>query len=197
MNYEQLIARLSSEIERQMPARRWQHTLGVVACSKSLAVRYGADAEKAELAAVLHDAAKYWPVAKQREAILTEGVALEVLEYDKELWHAHAGAYTARVEYGIEDLEVLNAIRYHTSGRVGMSLLEKAVCLADYIEPGRDFPGVEEIRCLADESLEKALLAAFDGTIQFLLQKRKRIYPLTVYTRNDLLQFIDNQSTGG
>ncbi|WP_199617441.1 bis(5'-nucleosyl)-tetraphosphatase (symmetrical) YqeK [Paenibacillus alkalitolerans] len=192
MNHKELVSRLMASVERQMPAKRWKHTLGVVSCSKSLAASFGADAEKAEIAAILHDVAKFWPVERQREAILHEGaeVALGALDYDKDLWHAHAGAYAAKREYGIEDTEILDAIRYHTSGRAGMTLLEKVVCLADYIEPGRDFPGVEDIRRLAEKSLEKALLAAFDGTIVSLLRKRKRIYPLTVYTRNDLLETI-------
>jgi predicted HD superfamily hydrolase involved in NAD metabolism len=190
MNHKERIKLFMSSVESRMPVKRWQHTLGVAASSKALAEAYGADAEKAEIAAILHDVAKFWPVERQREAIVEEGAALDVLEYDKELWHAHAGAYTAKKEYGLEDPEILDAIRYHTSGRAGMTLLEKVVCLADYIEPGRDFPGVENIRRLADESLEKALLTAFDGTIQVLLQRRKRIYPLTVITRNDLIQFL-------
>jgi predicted HD superfamily hydrolase involved in NAD metabolism len=192
MNHKELVSRLMSAVEQQMPAKRWKHTLGVVASSKSLAASFGADENKAEIAAILHDVAKFWPVERQREAIVEEGVesGLDVLGYDKELWHAHAGAFAAKREYGIDDPEILDAIRYHTSGRAGMTLLEKVVCLADYIEPGRDFPGVEDIRRLAEQSLEKALLSAFDGTIVSLVRKRKRIYPLTVYTRNDLLQTI-------
>jgi predicted HD superfamily hydrolase involved in NAD metabolism len=184
------IDEMMAAVEREMPAKRWQHTLGVIASAVELSGRYGADAEKAGMAAILHDVAKYWPVDRQREAILTDGneAGLDALAYDKELWHSHAGAFVARRDFGIRDAEVLDAIRYHTSGRVGMTPLDKIVCLADYIEPGRDFPGVEQLRTIAKTSLEAALIAGFDGTITFLLQKGKRIYPLTVLTRNDLLQ---------
>lgn len=180
---------MMAAIEQEMPAKRWRHTLGVVGASVALAQRFGADVEKARIAAVLHDAAKYWPVDRQKEAILQDGdpAGIDTLSYDKELWHAHAGAYTARRAFGVEDAEVLDAIRYHTSGRTGMTLLEKVVCLADYIEPGRDFPGVEKLRELAETSLEQALIAGFDGTISSLIAKGKRIYPLTVLTRNDLI----------
>ncbi|WP_274365531.1 bis(5'-nucleosyl)-tetraphosphatase (symmetrical) YqeK [Paenibacillus thermotolerans] len=194
MKHRDLIDRLMSEVSKQMPERRWKHTLGVVSSAMKLAERYGDDPEKAELAAVLHDVAKFWPVDKQRDTIMEEGLHLDVLDYDKELWHAHAGAYVARRDYGVADAEVLNAIRYHTSGRVGMSRLEKIICLADYIEPGREFPGVDNLRRLSEESLEEALLAGFDGTISFLMEKRKRIYPLTVLTRNDLILSLTQEA---
>ena len=179
-------------VEREMPAKRWRHTLGVIDAAVALAERFGGDAEKARIAAVLHDVAKYWPVERQREAIALDGDAagLDTLLYDKELWHSHAGAYVARRDFGVDDDEVLDAIRYHTSGRPGMTQLEKIVCLADYIEPGRDFPGVDRLRELSERSLEEALVAGFDGTLRFLIDQGKRIYPLTVLTRNDLLTHI-------
>jgi predicted HD superfamily hydrolase involved in NAD metabolism len=93
---------------------------------------------------------------------------------------------------------VLDAVRYHTSGREGMSLLEKIICLADYIEPGRQFPGVDEIRELAGHSLELALVAGFDSTIRYLMEQRKPIYPLTVLARNSLLrEWHAKQTEGG
>jgi predicted HD superfamily hydrolase involved in NAD metabolism len=184
------IEEIMTAVELEMPAKRWKHTLGVVSSSIELAERYGADPQKARIAAILHDVAKFWPVEKQREAIIEEGskTGLDTLAYGKELWHSHAGAYVARRDFGIDDPEILDAIRYHTSGRVDMSMLEKVVCLADYIEPGRDFPGVEQLRTMSVTSLDKALLAGLDGTISVLLEKGKRIYPLTVLARNDLLQ---------
>ncbi|GGG11065.1 bis(5'-nucleosyl)-tetraphosphatase (symmetrical) YqeK [Paenibacillus abyssi] len=176
-----------TSVQEQMPERRWIHTLGVMKTAVELADRFGADPAKADLAAILHDVAKYWPVDRMLRVIREEGLFLEVLEHDKELWHAHAGAYAAQRDYGVTDPEVLDAIRYHTSGRAAMTLLERIVWLADLIEPGRDFPGVDRIRELAGQSLEKALIAGFDTTIVFLLEKRKRIYPLTVLARNDLI----------
>ncbi|MNI92120.1 putative nicotinate-nucleotide adenylyltransferase [compost metagenome] len=103
------------------------------------------------------------------------------------------GAFVAERDYEITDAEVLGAIRYHTSGREGMSLLEKIVCLADYIEPGRDFPGVDEIRRLSKVSLEEGLIAGFDSTISLLLQKRRIVFPLTVLARNDLVRILEDK----
>lgn len=175
-------------ISGQMPEKRWRHVEGVMTTSVSLAERYGADPHKADLAALLHDLAKFWPVDRQEAVMLEHGLNPDLLHYDKQLLHAEVGAYVAEKEYGIEDVEVLNAVRYHTSGREHMTLLDKIVCLADYIEPGRDFPGVENIRELAGSSLEKALIAGFDSTISFLLQQGKTIFPLTVVARNGLIR---------
>lgn len=171
-----------------MPAKRWKHTEGVMETAVILANRFGADPVKADLAALLHDLAKFWPIEEQVAVIVENQLDMELLQYDKQLLHAEVGAFVAKRDYEIEDPEVLDAIRYHTSGRIGMTLLDKIVCLADYIEPGRDFPGVEEIRKLAEHHLEEALIAGFDSTIRFLLEKRKSIFPTTVFARNDLIQ---------
>lgn len=184
---------LIQAVSAQMPDKRWQHTLGVMETSVKLAQRYGADPVRAETAAILHDVAKYWPVERMKEIIESNGLSAELLKYDKQLWHAEVGAFVAEDEFGITDPEILGAIRYHTSGRVGMTLLEKVVCLADYMEPGRDFPGVEGIRKLAKSSLEEGLLAGFDSTISLLLQKRRIVFPLTVLARNDLVRILEEK----
>ncbi|WP_223067196.1 bis(5'-nucleosyl)-tetraphosphatase (symmetrical) YqeK [Paenibacillus caui] len=184
---------LIKAVSEQMPEKRWKHTEGVMAASVELAKRFGADPQKADLAALLHDVAKYWPIDVQVNIIKDnkdEGLSQELLDYDKQLLHSEVGAFVAKRDYGVTDPEVLDAIRYHTSGRVGMSLLDKIVCLADYIEPGRNFPGVDTIRELAKHNLEDALVAGFDSTISFLLEKRKVIFPLTVLARNDLVTQI-------
>ncbi|MFD2612677.1 bis(5'-nucleosyl)-tetraphosphatase (symmetrical) YqeK [Paenibacillus gansuensis] len=179
--------RMMEAVQAQMPAKRWQHTLGVMASAVELAGRYGGDPEKADLAALLHDYAKYWPTDRMERVIREQKLPQELLSYDKELWHAPVGAYAVQQEFGITDEEVLDAIRYHTSGRANMTLLDKIVCLADYIEPGRTFPGVERVRELAVTDLNLALAAGFDSTILFLISKGKRIFPLTVEARNGLL----------
>lgn len=189
MDREQLM----EYVRKQMPERRWLHTQGVMETAVRLAKQYGADPEKAELAALLHDLAKYWPIDKQREMVRAHGLYPDMLDYDDVLLHAHVGAYVAKTELGIEDEEVLDAIRFHTSGREEMTLLDKVICLADYIEPGRDFPGVDEIRRLADRSLEEALIAGFDSTIRYLIAQGKKIYPLTVLTRNSLIDQLRGQ----
>lgn len=184
---------LIEAVSAQMPDKRWKHTLGVMESSVKLAQRYGADPERAETAAILHDVAKYWPVERMREIIEQNGLSTELLKYDKQLWHAEVGAFVAGHDYGITDSEVLDAIRFHTSGRENMSRLEKIVCLADYIEPGRDFPGVDEIRRLAKVSLEEGLVAGLDSTISLLLEKRRVVFPLTVLARNDLVRILEDK----
>ncbi|MNI24526.1 putative nicotinate-nucleotide adenylyltransferase [compost metagenome] len=184
---------LIEAVSAQMPDKRWQHTLGVMETSVKLARQYGADPVQAETAAILHDVAKYWPVERMKEIIVQNGLSAELLKYDKQLWHAEVGAFVAEQEYGITDPDILGAIRYHTSGREGMSLLEKVVCLADYMEPGRDFPGVNEIRRLSEVSLEEGLVAGFDSTISLLLQKRRIVFPLTVLARNDLVRILEEK----
>ncbi|WP_090980027.1 bis(5'-nucleosyl)-tetraphosphatase (symmetrical) YqeK [Paenibacillus sp. CF384] len=186
MNRDEMIARVQAE----MPERRWKHTVGVMETSVILAERFGADPVKAEQAAILHDVAKYWATSRMEAIIREEGLPADLLAFDKELWHAPVGAFVAERDYGVTDLEILDAIRYHTSGREGMTLLDKVVCLADYMEPGRDFPAVQAIRELAEHSVERALVAGFDSTITYLLQQGKRIYPLTFAARNDLLLTI-------
>jgi len=185
---------LMEAVRAQMPEKRWNHTLGVMETAVVLANRFGADPAKADLASILHDVAKYWPVDRMAMLMRENGLDAELLQEDKELWHAPVGAFVAEREYGVEDADVLNAIRYHTSGRVGMSKLEKVVCLADYMEPGRSFPGVDKIRELAEHSLERALLAGFDSTVAFLLEKGKRILPLTVLARNDLITRMNKEA---
>jgi predicted HD superfamily hydrolase involved in NAD metabolism len=185
---------LLEAVRGQMPEKRWKHTLGVMETSVILAKRFGADPEKADLAAILHDVAKYWPIDRMAETIRSGGLPAALLAQDKELWHAPVGAYVAAQEYGVKDEDVLNAIRYHTSGREGMSKLEMVVCLADYMEPGRSFPGVDKIRELAEHSLERALVAGFDSTVAHLLDKGKRIEPLTILARNDLIMRMNKEA---
>ena len=184
MNREQMIDKVKAE----MPEQRWLHTQGVMETAVILAERFGEDPVRAELAAILHDVAKYWKVERMEKVIRDQALPSVLLDYDKELWHAPVGAWVAEHEYGISDAGVLDAIRYHTSGRRGMTKLEKIVCLADYMEPGRDFPGVSNIRELSEQFLDQALLAGFNSTISFLLEKGKRIFPQTIEARNDLLE---------
>ncbi|GGA20139.1 bis(5'-nucleosyl)-tetraphosphatase (symmetrical) YqeK [Paenibacillus physcomitrellae] len=185
---------LIKAVSGQMPEKRWRHTEGVMASAVELAERFGADPVKADLAALLHDVAKYWPIEQQAAVIrdnADKGLNQELLEHDKQLLHSEVGAFVAERDYGVTDREVLDAIRYHTSGRIGMTKLDKIICLADYIEPGRDFPGVDTIRDLAKNSLEEALVSGFDSTISFLLQQRKIIFPMTMFARNDLIKQLN------
>ena len=172
-------------VKQQLPEKRYIHTLGVVQSAKELACRYGVDEEKAELAAIYHDYAKYRPMDEMERIIIEEGLPADLLTANKELWHAPVGAVLVQWEAGVEDEEILSAIRYHTSGRAGMTQLEKVIYLADYIEPGRSFPGVDEVREIAERSLDEAVMKAIGNTIAFLISKQQTIYPDTFHAYND------------
>src|SRR5699024_3254928 len=109
----------------------------------------------------------------------------DMLAYHSELWHAPVGALLVKNEIGIEDEDILQAISSHTTGRPGMTKLEKVIFLADYTEPNRQFPGVDRVRTLSMEDLDAAMLAALSQTIQFLVQKQVLVYPNTLLTYND------------
>jgi predicted HD superfamily hydrolase involved in NAD metabolism len=175
-------------VKVQLTDHRYQHTIGVMETAIDLAKRYGVDVKKAELSAIFHDYAKFRPKDEMKQIIINQGMEQQLLEFNSELWHAPVGAFLIEKEVGLNDEEILDAIRYHTSGRVGMSLLDKIIYLADYIEPGRRFPGVDEVRDLAKDNLNQALIQALKNSIQFLMKKNQPVYPDTIYTYNDLVK---------
>lgn len=183
-------------VKEALTEKRYIHTVGVMETAIQLANRFGADAHKAEIAAIFHDYAKFRPVEEMRHIIITQHMASDLLEHNEELWHAPVGAFLVEKEVGVEDSEILDAIKYHTSGRINMTLLDKVIFLADYIEPGRDFPGVEEVRQSAKENLDIAVVQSLRNTIQFLLKRNQRIYPKTVDAYNDLLLKIKGGNKG-
>jgi predicted HD superfamily hydrolase involved in NAD metabolism len=175
-------------VKQQLTDKRYIHTVGVMETAIDLANRYGCSEKQAEIAAIFHDYAKFRPKEEMKAIIIEQNMPQDLLQFHHELWHAPVGAYLVQKEVGINDIEILDAIRYHTSGRAKMSTLEKIIYLADYIEPGRSFPGVDEVRELAKKSLDDALLQAVRNTISFLMSKNQPIYPDTFYTYNDLIK---------
>lgn len=175
-------------VRKQMHEKRYIHTLGVMETAVELARRFGVDEKKAELAAIFHDYAKCRPIHEMEEIIKREQLPQDLLEHNKELWHAPVGAYLVETEVGITDQDILQAIMYHTSGHEQMTMLDKVIWVADYIEPGRKFSGVEEVRELARQDLNGALLQAVKNTIYFLLSKHQAVYPLTLHTYNALIK---------
>lgn len=183
MNREEALQR----VKEQLTEHRYQHTIGVMETAIHLAKQYGVDQKKAELAAIFHDYAKFRPKDEMKQIILEQNMPKDLLEYHSELWHAPVGAYLVEKEVGIKDSEILDAIKYHTSGRENMTMLEKLVYLADYIEPGRHFPGVDEVRELAKKDLDLALIKSMQNTIIFLMKKNQPIYPETFKAYNYLV----------
>ncbi|WP_077618877.1 bis(5'-nucleosyl)-tetraphosphatase (symmetrical) YqeK [Bacillus sinesaloumensis] len=174
-------------VKEQLTEHRYQHTLGVMETAIQLAKRYNEDVKKAELAAIFHDYAKFRSKDEMKQIIIDQHMSSDLLIHNTELWHAPVGAYLVKTEVGIEDEEILDAIRYHTSGREKMTLLEKIIFVADYIEPGRQFPGVEEVREAAKKNLDLALIYSLRNTIMFLAKKNQVIYPETILTYNSVI----------
>lgn len=173
-------------VKRQLTEQRFQHTIGVMETAIDLAEQYGADVKKAELAGIFHDYAKFRPKEEMRQ-IIQAHYPHDLLDYHSELWHAPVGEFLVRTEAGIDDADILSAIRWHTTGRKHMTLLEKIIYLADYIEPGREFPGVEEVREVAKHDVDIALLKAVTNTIIFLVKQSRPVYPMTLETYNSLV----------
>jgi predicted HD superfamily hydrolase involved in NAD metabolism len=176
---------IRNRVREALSAQRFEHVEGVVATAARLAERYGEDPKKARLAAWIHDYAREWPVARLRAYAERLQLPAEVAEIPN-LVHGPVAAHLAEFEFGVDDPDVANAIRYHTTGRVGMSRLEKILCLADAIEPGRQYPGVDRLRSLAENDLTQALAESFDATIEYLIRRREPIFPGTVMARNAL-----------
>ncbi|WAA11525.1 bis(5'-nucleosyl)-tetraphosphatase (symmetrical) YqeK [Fervidibacillus halotolerans] len=177
-------------IKKHLPEKRYIHTLGVLDTALQLARKYGSDLGQTELAAIFHDYAKYRPHEEMRRVIVESSLPKQLLDFHPELWHAPVGAILVQRELGIDDEGILNAIKYHTTGRPGMTVLEKVIFLADYIEPNRSFPGVEQVRELAERNLDLAVFQALQNTIIHLVENRVSVYPDTVHTYNDFVKRI-------
>ncbi len=184
-------AKLYQVTKEILSPKRWEHVSGVIDTSLKLADIYGGDKEKIEIAALLHDYAKEWSYEQLLTWLKKDEDYEDLIKYDSQLWHAPVAARIAREEFAITDQNILAAIRYHTTGRENMSIEEKIVCLADYIEPNRKFSGVEEIREVAYNNLNKGLLLGFNFTINYLIRSNQKIHPLTILTRNSLLEFFN------
>ena len=157
----------------EKPERR-EHSFRVaqMACARARSLRIPED--KALLAAALHDCAKYVPLSSP----LLEGFSCPE-NVPPPVLHQYTGAYLAEQYFGIHDQEVLDAIRYHTSGRAGMGELEKLVYLSDLLEAGRDFPGVETLRALFWNDLDECLFESLRHEVEYLNSTGKEVYPLT------------------
>jgi len=164
--------------------KRYEHTLGVEYTAAALAMRYECDIEKARVAGVLHDCAKCLEDEKILSLCKKNGIQMSELERrNPYLLHAKLGAYLAREKYGVEDEDCLNAIKNHTTGRPGMSLLEKIIYIADYIEPGRkQAPNLSEIRKMAFVNLDAAMCRILEDTLAYLQTSDGEIDPATEET---------------
>ena len=165
-------------------AKRIAHVKGTEEEAVRLAQRWGADVEKARRAAILHDCTKYYEMEEQLKICRQYGIVLDDLEQKAvKLLHSKTGACMARYVYGQED-DIYEAIFWHTTGKADMSLLEKILYIADYMEPTRDFPGVERLRELAGRDLDAAVLAGCEMSIAEMAERGLPVHPNTIRARD-------------
>ncbi|MGH1646294.1 bis(5'-nucleosyl)-tetraphosphatase (symmetrical) YqeK [Enterococcus gilvus] len=177
---------LMQAVQMRMSERRFQHVLGVEETAIALAERFGASLEKASIAALTHDYAKERS-DEEFELAIDQGdyeEKAELLKYGNAIWHGLVGADFVRQELRISDDEILTAIRLHTTGAAEMSLLDKIIYVADYIEPGRNFPGVEDARVIAFSDLDQAVAFETKHTLAHLIESETPVYPKTIETYN-------------
>lgn len=171
-----------------MRAKRIPHVMGVEEEAVKLAQRWGADPELARRAGILHDCTKYYELPEQLDICEKYGVRLDALEQKAvKLLHSKTGACIAREVFG-QPQEVYDAIFWHTTGKADMTTLEKVLYIADYMEPNRDFDGVERLRHLAYTDLDKAMLLGVEMTIQEMQQRQVPIHTNTLQARDWLRQ---------
>ena len=171
-----------------MRAKRIPHVMGVEEEAVKLAQRWGAEAELARRAGILHDCTKYYELPEQLDICEEYGVRLDALEQKAvKLLHSKTGACIARRVFGQPDA-VYDAIFWHTTGKADMTTLEKVLYIADYMEPNRDFDGVERLRHLAYTDLDKAMLLGVEMTIQEMQQRQVPIHKNTLQARDWLRQ---------
>lgn len=164
-------------LKKELDKNRYQHTLGVMYTASCLAMRYNTDIEQAMLAGLLHDCAKC--ISDKEKISICKKNSILIRDIEKEnpfLLHSKLGAFLAKTKYGISDSEILHAIEVHTTGEPEMTLLDKIIFVADYIEPARDkAPNLAEIRQLAFCNLDEAVLRILYDTLHFLNKKRGSI----------------------
>ncbi len=164
------LRKIRKAMKKSLDAKRYEHTLGVEFTSAALAMRYDADIKNAQLAGLLHDCAKC--LSNEKRLSICEKHNISVTEVERRnpfLLHAKVGSFLAMEEYKVYTPDIINAILNHTTGRPGMSLLEKIVFVADYIEPGRkQAPNLKQIREMAFVDLDQALLMILRDTLEYL-----------------------------
>lgn len=175
------LKKIKKKLKNELDESRYEHTIGVMDTAACLAMRYGADLTQALVAGLLHDCAKCIPNDKKLKLCRKNGI--EVTPFEEKapfLLHAKLGAWMAEHEYHVSDPAILSAIACHTTGKPDMSLLDKIVFIADYIEPERNkAPGLPEIRRLSFTDIDQALIRILSDTLDYLASSNDPIDPAT------------------
>lgn len=175
-------------IKSKMSEHRFVHSVNVSKEARKLAKIYGADAEKAAIAGILHDITKEMPVEEQLKIITDSGIILDNVQKNApKLWHGISGSIYIKENLDINDADILNAIRYHTTGRAGMSLLEKIIFVADFTSQERTYKGVSTMRKKSRKTLDEAMLYGFKFTFSDLSKRKLAIHPDELACYNDIV----------
>lgn len=181
------INEIKEYLKQNLKPSRYEHTLGVAETAKKLAVLNGIDKEKAEIAGLAHDVAKNLSKEEMLKIIKEHNIKLSLVEENNlNLWHSIIAPIVAEVRLDIHDEEILESLRWHTTGKEDMSVLVKIIYIADMIEPGRSFEGLEEIRKATFENLDKGVYTGLTHSIKFLIDKDLLIDENTIKARNYL-----------
>lgn len=179
-------------VQSRLSPRRFAHTLGCAECARTLALRFGADADAAYTAGLLHDITREISYDNQLKLCKKHDIILDIISKETApLLHAITGAAIARYEFHVSD-DIYDAIRYHTTGRAKMSLLERILWLADMIEPGRDFHGICKIREFAEKDINRAILEGINHTFLYLIPQDLKIHTSMLDARNWILTLISD-----
>lgn len=183
-----MIKEIKKDLKKRLSHDRYHHTIRVCETAVELAVLYDESVEDATIAALLHDYSKCLDKKQYMQIIKKNNLDIDsIIENELGLAHGLISEHFAKEKYKIKNKNILNAIRHHTFGRPQMSKLEKIIYLADYIELGRSFEGVEEIRKATFEDLDKGMILALESSIKYVNKKGEILHPLTVETKNYLL----------
>ncbi|MDU5106295.1 bis(5'-nucleosyl)-tetraphosphatase (symmetrical) YqeK [Clostridium sp.] len=175
-------------LKNNLIENRYIHVLGVVDTAIRLAKINKVDEKKAEIAALAHDIAKNMTIYELKDILDKNNIELSYdEENNQELWHSMVGPIVAKEIFGIEDEEILSAMRWHTTGKENMSKLDKVIYMADMIEPNRNFPGVDNLRRETFKDLDNGVLQGLNHTIKYLLNKGVAIDINSIKARNYLL----------
>lgn len=171
-------------LHHQLREPRFQHVLRVETTAIKLARENNVNIEKASIAGLVHDYAKQRPDADFIQVIQQERMDPELLDYGNAIWHGIVGAELIKQELQLYDEDILNAVRHHTTGAAVMSKLEQVIYMADYIEPGRTFTGVDEVRHVTHADLAAGVALQTKQTLQYLINNDRPVYPKTIETYN-------------
>lgn len=179
---------IEDKLIKDIGLHRYNHSLRVAEVAVALAKNYKANTNKARIAGIFHDCGKILDDTNLLKRVSDFDIILDdSIEHNHELIHGPLGAKIAEREYNIKDREILDAIYYHTIGRENMTVLDKIIYIADYIEPKRNFKGIDEVRQMAYIDLDKSVQIIMENTISFLIHNGKIIHTETVKARNYLI----------